>query len=252
MFLTTKCNQCVFNSNPGCLLEKDVEEMMMDGHFKDQRTIGFCNCKRTFNWYEGKQVRDLDNAKNIVELEEFGIGILIILDNDKDEKAIAKTIQSIVDADNAGMFRSFRMIGQKINKDKANSLVKIAKEAVENKGSFIDWHIDNILLDDEILVDDFIHHSFGKITEHWFITLLSGETFSKDDVKNIKTFMDNRVKNNLLCLYFDDDNHTKVLTNKFAFQEMQGNIDSKFIDKVKIFDNWKTQCILSNADMSQA
>ena len=250
MLITTQCNSCIFNSNPGCLLDKETEELIISPTLKDQRTAGFCNTKRTFQWYDAKKIQDLEHAKNMMNIEEQGISILIPLVSDKQED-IEKTIDSIINIDQ-GFVTSLFFVGSQLKKDQANKIANILEKALKNKTNSITWHLDNILLEEEFSVEDYIHHSFMKINEHWFMVLLPGDILTASDVANIVSFFDRiKEKHNLLCLYFEDDNHIKILTNKFAFSEMKGNVDSKFIDKVKIFDNWKSKCLKAK-DMSPA
>jgi hypothetical protein len=218
--LKTSCNNCIFLENTKCKLDK--ETVLYD---RLVVTEGFCNQKRPETWLKknNDQVRPILDKIN---QDENNISSIIICKN-KDKSSIIKTIKSCLKSPH---IKQIVLSGYCLE----INLIKELITFLSDKG--IKWSIDNNLEDfqDDIY---YIDGGVSKSTEEWCVVLDAGDEVSVDSMSLLKQGINTK---NIIMSYIDN----KIAFNRFAFLEMEGNLEMPWIDKLKTFSNWENSCLI--------
>ncbi len=230
--VTTKCKGCVF-AKEGCKLNK-----LIFGDGDSQFTDGFCRFKRLNIWNEQFKVARLEEKIEVAVDEECRITCLITCLEFNIEK-LNETLDSIVQNGNS-FIKEFVILTFSHNPKQLHKILALIKEKKRNG---ISWRLENLNHEDQ--VDPFFSMDWGiefVTKSKWFFNLQAGEHVSLTTIELIKNILSFK-HNNIIAFYFDKENHIKIITNIYAFQELRGNLETPFLWKLKTFENFETVCM---------
>lgn len=219
MKLKTNCKGCTFQTplevdgQPICNAGKNIvaEEGQL---FAD----GFCNHKRT-------------NGKSFDEVVEEEKKLTIVL--------LAKDVKHcrIIDFVNTVCNHCDQIVISCFNGSPTH-LEKIVKTL---RSRSVQWNIDNAYVDPDIEYQDhtIVDAVVKYVKNHWFIVLTPQDVLKAHSITKLKEILKNNDSNNV-CYYFDD---LRVMTSKAAFEQLKGNQQKPYLEKLKEFDNWESKCI---------
>lgn len=216
--LKTKCNNCVFSNNLSCLLKKTT--MVADGQY----TLGFCRQKRNNNWVRNVNLTSLSNQVRKIQDEEGEVDIVIIGHNIDGVKITARSINK----------KRFVIV---VLFDERESDVANLANYLNDLG--LKWTIRNVK--EAILVENVPYVALNDLKHNWFYTVHSGNLVDDDTLYFIKETLKG-LDDNTVCFYHKEDDPIQIIVNKFAFNELDGNFDKMWFEKVKEFSNWKEVC----------
>lgn len=227
--LKTQCGGCIFSKQETCLLKKEVFEF--DGL---RYTEGFCRHKRENNWLDIQLNQSLSNLIGEINKEEIGISLIIAaLDNNYEK--IKATVDSVRNHD---IVKQIVIVARKINKDDAEDIIQLLNS------KDIKWSFNNIVLDEEPTELEAIDNSVDKAECNWFLSVLAGDTLTISQLDFIKQCL--TLNNNLVGGYLPGYHQERAFVNKQAFFQLQGHFEVPWLEKLKIFDNFKSVCIKIN------
>jgi hypothetical protein len=217
--LKTNCDKCQFiGKNSDCTLLKPV---FIDNNI--QFSEGFCRYKRA-----GKEV----SLKSIQDEESNLTAILICSDSD----SYADILISLTSIGNNEGIKQLILSSKSIHKDKIDYIVDFIKQNIK-----IDWSIDIISEDIEMSYDNKMDYSCRLVKNNWFMPIKSGQKLNEDVIRAFHWYI-REFDNNFISIYHDNISNNSII-NKYAFIEMEGNLDCSWPQKVKTFDNWNKLCI---------
>jgi hypothetical protein len=223
--LKTLCELCIFKqSDNSCLLTKDTFIKN-----KKQYTYGFCRHKRNIKWLEQGNQKKLNDIIRSIDDEEIAISTIVIsIDND-----INKILYTV---DKLSQNELVKQIIIVLYKSKETESLIIGLKNIK-----IPWSITNILGEDKPDALQAVDHTSPEVKHHWFFPLQAGDEILPHE----KLYIYHSLKSNtnIVAAYVDINDPIKVLTNKFAFIEMEGHYHQPWLEKVRQFDNWENVCI---------
>lgn len=232
--ITTKCTDCVFLKK-GCKAGKTTF-CTADGVFN---TDGFCRLKRTDKWIEKNSVdAKTDKRIELAMAEECNISVLVC-GTSKTPEQIITTIDSVDGGEHSYIKEIIVVL---VNSEIEDTKV-IANRLSKLKG--VAWKLETIKADESETMSEWyiVDYALRLVTKsNWFISLFGGDVITSKQLEFISSML--RFKtNNTVAFYFDQNDAFKVVTNKFAFAELDGNIELPWFEKIKTFDNWEKVCL---------
>jgi hypothetical protein len=222
--LKTNCEKCVFNKNPSCNLGKETF-LIANKMFVE----GLCRTK-----VPEKEAGDVICLMSLLEpnfANDNNLSIVAYATND-DDACTAITKLNSIDVSGVNITAVLILQTDKITppRDAVQALSKFKHK----------WSID--LLADKLRTEYVIDYAFRFIHTPWFYY----PNIDDIDEKLLDAFAHKNLYDNLLAFYTDDKDLRKCIINTTAFNELQGNFEIPWLDKVKSFSNWQNVCKLVN------
>lgn len=213
--LTTVCNNCVFYKDQ-CSFDYPIH------HNEDgtASTIGFCLTKRSGKWLK----RHHDDVIDTLQKElKTTIGLIII--HKGSENDLDKTLGSIPSTIN-----ELIIVSEKHDND-----VKLILDLI-HKNVKIKWSLRNIVDPDLTQYMSLIDIAAEKISTKWALCFNSGDLINNMD--QITSLMNNTY--NAIAIL--DEKQNVCCFNVLAYNEIGGDRESLFINKIKSCDGWEKLC----------
>lgn len=230
--ITTKCDGCIFANRGECFLQKETLSSVGKDAYS-WATNGFCRHKRTAPWAKKLECTSKGDFLDKVLEEEAKITTIIVAIG-SDLESIKTTIEGFSGPDS--LVDQFIVV---THKAEPKTLDEVS--SVLNKAG-VAWSIRDLQELNGISNHDIVDESIDSIKNNWFIPVNAGYRLSQKQLGLLKSLLSFK-KNSVLAFYTDENDVFSVVTNKFAFLELQGHKDIPWFKKVKTFDNWKTVCI---------
>lgn len=223
--LKTFCNNCIFYSPVnGCVLSKPQKNGNIDG---------FCNYRRSWEWARRKNLDTTPDitAKTLKIYEEESVLTLVILCLDNNIKKLKQTLETVK---KLLYINNILVITNNLKKHKKKFIKTLIKYNIT-------WILDDFRLDEKISKLDIITNSLLKLKTSWFFCIEAGDTPSQDTITKISNSA--RDKNDNTVLYYVDEFDVfRIGTHQYIFENLSGNVEIPFFDKIKSFSNWKELC----------
>lgn len=206
--LKTNCNSCDNKIDPnGCKIDK-----LTYNEEENQYTNGFCGFKQPSGRYLCLSMIVLLTCNCINKLDKT------LVDLDKDNGFVKQIIVTC---------------SQKVHSTTKKTVVEIVQNLnVETKSL-------NLILDEHLTDNDsLIHNSCLFVENEWFFPINAGDRFPWEKLESIRSFLE--ASNQNPVAFYNIYDHW--LVNKRAFDELGGNTDRPFEEKIKAFDNWEEVC----------
>ncbi len=231
--LKTYCSGCIWRTKPeGCKLDKPVFLEDVDG-VDFQFTHGFCRHKRGPNWAR-KNANESTTHKELLGLIDWEENILACIILFRSMEGFERTLESILEHK---MYISQVIVS--INDADSDTLKAIMYKLEDSK---LQWTIDSINEKEDI--DDLmlVNYASRVVKPNWFMVAVSGDLISENAINTIASMMDLK-QANFVGFYFHDEDNIRIVTNKFVFRQLAGNVEKPWLEKVKGHENWENVCL---------
>lgn len=231
MILRTSCKDCIFSDN-GCIVGKNV--FNCDDLNGRQLTLGLCGYKKDDSW-KSDIIKGYPND-DLVKLsagEYNTLTILTTIENTTCIKCKTKNILTkLLSLGKHPMVKHF--IISTYQKDRSN--FKYVLDYLDRYCT-IPWTLDS-LMEEPVGLKEQLDYSSRLVKTYWTATLDPTKRLNKTTIDVISEILNDSQKNPV-SFYFNEQDNVNLVYPTSAFQQMQGNDETWWFEKIKTFDNWK-------------
>lgn len=233
MILKTSCVECIFACD-GCMIDKPT---LKEGD--KQITVGLCGHKKSEDWKNNILLNyPADDLQKLSNGEYKTMTLLTTVEDGKDclECKLSHLNTKFLFLDKHPLIKHVVVSSHQKNPDNFEVIARYLEQNCP-----VAWTLDS-LLEEPIGQKEQLDYSARLVNTYWTVVLDRNKWLSKITLSAIDRDFLSDVSKNPVAFYFDENDYENVIYPTYAYELMEGNDETWWMQKIQTFDNWKEVC----------